>query len=415
MTRPNVEVIDTGIESITADGIRSKDGTERKVDAIVYGTGFKVHDYLAPMRVTGLDGRDLNEAWRKGAEAYLGITVHGFPNFFMLYGPNTNAITSIIIMLEAQANYIVRCIRKLENTRSRYMNVLAEPQKKFNEEAQERLSHCAGDGRLHHLLQERIRQARHQLARLLTSSLSLAHPRRAHRAIMSLPPEDTVSTSRYWHPTGRTTWFLLRGAAGLASRCGEKAVAAPGGVRSGIEPGQCPPRRGGGMVGTLSTKGRCNQPPQSSRWATPLTRSTIQLTGRFRALLAGKGVGDAGQRHERDVDSCLAQHRHIGTGDGGPHHRISGALGDEHRHATRRRSRRIARGERPPRLDLGQIIHREESALNSTLGEFKFNRAENRTAAHLADAAHFRLHLRLHYLVHRCIVDMPPMNTASSR
>ena len=141
MTRPNVEVIDTGIERITPDGIRSKDGTERKVDAIIYGTGFKVHDYLAPMRVTGLDGRDLNEAWRKGAEAYLGITVHGFPNFFMLYGPNTNALSSIIVMLEAQANYIVRCIRKLENTRSRYMNVRAEPQQKFNKEAQERLSH----------------------------------------------------------------------------------------------------------------------------------------------------------------------------------------------------------------------------------------------------------------------------------
>ena len=83
------------------------DGTLRQADVIIYGTGFKTLDFLAPMSVTGLGGRRLEEAWRDGAEAYLGITVAGFPNFFMLYGPNTNlGGNSIIYMLEGQIGYV---------------------------------------------------------------------------------------------------------------------------------------------------------------------------------------------------------------------------------------------------------------------------------------------------------------------
>ena len=59
-------------------------------DTLIFGTGFAATEFLAPMKITGRQGRDLNDAWRHGASAYLGITVPGFPNFFMLYGPNTN-------------------------------------------------------------------------------------------------------------------------------------------------------------------------------------------------------------------------------------------------------------------------------------------------------------------------------------
>jgi cation diffusion facilitator CzcD-associated flavoprotein CzcO len=140
LTRPNVDVIDTPIARITADGLVTKDGTARKADAIIYGTGFTTTAYLTPMKVKGLAGRDLNEAWRDGAEAYLGITVTGFPNFFMLYGPNTNGPSSIIFVLECQARYIVSAIRALQRKRARFMNVRADRQREFNAEMQERLS-----------------------------------------------------------------------------------------------------------------------------------------------------------------------------------------------------------------------------------------------------------------------------------
>jgi cation diffusion facilitator CzcD-associated flavoprotein CzcO len=140
MVRPNVEVVTAPIERIMADGVQTGDAQLRQVDAIIFGTGFRVHDYLAPMRVTGLGGKDLNEMWREGAEAYLGIAVTGFPNFFMLYGPNTNAVTSIIFMLECQARYIVNCIRKRENNRAHYMNVRADAQRRFIADVRQRLS-----------------------------------------------------------------------------------------------------------------------------------------------------------------------------------------------------------------------------------------------------------------------------------
>jgi cation diffusion facilitator CzcD-associated flavoprotein CzcO len=140
LTRPNVDVADIPIARIVSDGIVSNDDTHRKFDAIIYGTGFTPTTFLTPMRISGLAGRDLNEAWRNGAEAYLGITVTGFPNFFMLYGPNTNAPSSIIFMLECQSRYVVSCIKTLRAKRARYMNVRADVQRSFNEEAQERLS-----------------------------------------------------------------------------------------------------------------------------------------------------------------------------------------------------------------------------------------------------------------------------------
>jgi cation diffusion facilitator CzcD-associated flavoprotein CzcO len=140
MVRPNVDVIDTPIERIVEDGIVTRDGTRRKLDAIIYGTGFKPTAYLTPMKIRGLGGRDLNEAWRDGAEAYLGVMVSGFPNFFMLYGPNTNAPSSIIFMLECQARYIASALKTLARKRARYMNVRADVQKEFNVQAQAQLA-----------------------------------------------------------------------------------------------------------------------------------------------------------------------------------------------------------------------------------------------------------------------------------
>jgi cation diffusion facilitator CzcD-associated flavoprotein CzcO len=137
LNRPNVELVTEPIERISETGVITTDGREREVDAVVYGTGFRTHGFVAPMVVRGLEGRELNDRWRDGAEAYLGIAVSGFPNLFLLYGPNTNlGHNSIIYMLESQFNYIVGCVRAL--TRAKYIDVRPDVQSAFNEEIQQK-------------------------------------------------------------------------------------------------------------------------------------------------------------------------------------------------------------------------------------------------------------------------------------
>ena len=133
LARPNVDLVTDPIECIVADGVRTADGTIRHADVIVYGTGFKTLDFLAPMEVTGLRGRRLEEAWHDGAEAYLGISVAGFPNFFMLYGPNTNlGGNSILYMLEGQIGYVAAALRALESEGLGWIDVRPEVQQAFN-------------------------------------------------------------------------------------------------------------------------------------------------------------------------------------------------------------------------------------------------------------------------------------------
>ena len=108
LARPNVELVTDPIERIAADGVVTAGGTTRPADVIVYGTGFQTLDFLAPMAVTGLRRAPLRERGTTGPQAYLGITVAGFPNFFMLYGPNTNlGGNSILYMLEGQIRYVL--------------------------------------------------------------------------------------------------------------------------------------------------------------------------------------------------------------------------------------------------------------------------------------------------------------------
>ncbi len=133
LARPNVDLVTSPIARIVPDGMVTTDGDVRKADVIVYGTGFKTLDFLAPMRVTGRGGRHLHDAWRDGAEAYLGITVPGFPNFFMLYGPNTNlGGNSIIYMLEGQIGYVVSAIRALAGENLAWIDVRPDVQRAFS-------------------------------------------------------------------------------------------------------------------------------------------------------------------------------------------------------------------------------------------------------------------------------------------
>jgi cation diffusion facilitator CzcD-associated flavoprotein CzcO len=142
LARENVELVTEPIREVTAGGIVTADGIEREVDAIVLGTGFQANDFLAPMAIRGRGGADLNEVWRGGAEAYLGLTVSGFPNMFMLYGPNTNlGAGSIIAMLESQIGYVVEAVRELGRAGARWIEVRGDVQAEFNREVQERLQH----------------------------------------------------------------------------------------------------------------------------------------------------------------------------------------------------------------------------------------------------------------------------------
>lgn len=134
LTKPHVEVIDSGVAEVRPDSVVAGDGQERQVDCIIFGTGFHATEFLSPMRITGRNGLELNRVWADGAEAYLGITVHGFPNLFMLYGPNTNlGHNSIIYMLESQFQYILDCLRMMREQRLRWMDVREETQNAFND------------------------------------------------------------------------------------------------------------------------------------------------------------------------------------------------------------------------------------------------------------------------------------------
>ncbi len=133
LVRSNVELVTDPIERIVADGVVTAGGVTRPADVIVYGTGFQTLDFLAPMAVTGRGGRALRELWHDGAQAYLGISVAEFPNFFMLYGPNTNlGGNSIIYMLEGQIQYVLAGLQALEREGLDWLDVRPDVQRSFN-------------------------------------------------------------------------------------------------------------------------------------------------------------------------------------------------------------------------------------------------------------------------------------------
>lgn len=140
LTLPHVDVVTDPIERIEAGGVRTADGRLHPADVIVYGTGFAATQFLVPMRVTGSDGRDLHEVWSSGAHAHLGISVPGFPNMFVMYGPNTNlGGSSIIGMLEAQSAYVVQLVRRIADGAARCLDVRPEVAAAYDREMQERL------------------------------------------------------------------------------------------------------------------------------------------------------------------------------------------------------------------------------------------------------------------------------------
>jgi cyclohexanone monooxygenase len=124
LTQRHVEVVSSPARYLRSRSLVTDDGSELDVDVVLCATGYAAADYLGEIDVVGEAGVALREAWSDGAYAYLGIAVPGFPNFFMLYGPNTNVgSNSVIFMLEAQARYIVRALTYMRRKRKSYVAV----------------------------------------------------------------------------------------------------------------------------------------------------------------------------------------------------------------------------------------------------------------------------------------------------
>ncbi|KAA1416829.1 NAD(P)/FAD-dependent oxidoreductase [Nocardioides humilatus] len=140
LAQPNVEVETERITGITPTGVVTADGVEHETDVIIWGTGFKATEFLAPMSIKGAGGRDLHDVWRDGARAYYGISVPHFPNLFVMYGPNTNTGGgSIIFFLETQARYLGDYVDHLADV-SGQLVVRPEVEQDFDERTQERLN-----------------------------------------------------------------------------------------------------------------------------------------------------------------------------------------------------------------------------------------------------------------------------------
>jgi cation diffusion facilitator CzcD-associated flavoprotein CzcO len=135
LTKPNVDLITDRIAEVTPTGIRTEDGIERPADVLVLATGFKTHGFVAPMEVVGAGGRSLAQEWAPVARAYLGMSVPGFPNMFLLYGPNTNGGTgSVIYTIEAGIGHVIAALRELDRADAHRIEVRREAVEEFNRE-----------------------------------------------------------------------------------------------------------------------------------------------------------------------------------------------------------------------------------------------------------------------------------------
>jgi cation diffusion facilitator CzcD-associated flavoprotein CzcO len=140
LRRENVDLVTAPIREVVSDGVVTEGGTRHPVDTIVFGTGFTATEFLAPMEVRGRDGVTLAEAWRDGAEAYLGMTIPGFPNLFLLYGPNTNHGTgSALELIETQAGYVADAVRMLADAEAERLEVRRDVHEAFQRELGDRL------------------------------------------------------------------------------------------------------------------------------------------------------------------------------------------------------------------------------------------------------------------------------------
>jgi len=140
LKRSNVELVTNSIQEVRERSIVAHDGVERPVDVLIYGTGFRATEPLIGCRIVGREGAEIHDVWRSRMSAYLGITVSGFPNFFILLGPNTGlGHNSVVLMIEAQVRYVIDCLKLMRRRKQHVMEVRHEVQDAFVTETHRRL------------------------------------------------------------------------------------------------------------------------------------------------------------------------------------------------------------------------------------------------------------------------------------
>ncbi|MBW4617157.1 MAG: NAD(P)/FAD-dependent oxidoreductase [Desmonostoc vinosum HA7617-LM4] len=136
LQQANVEVIIRRIKAICTNSVLTQDDHEYAIDTLIFATGFHANNFLLPIKIIGLNNQLLEDKWKDGAEAYKGIMISGFPNLFMLYGPNTNTSNSIIFMIECQVRYIISCIQLIQRKSFQFLDIKPNKQYLFNQKLQ---------------------------------------------------------------------------------------------------------------------------------------------------------------------------------------------------------------------------------------------------------------------------------------
>ena len=140
LSRSNVEVVTDRVLRIEADGVITADGIKHPADCLIFGTGFQASDPLPRDCIIGRAGIDLMDAWGDGAHAYKGTTVPGYPNLFLIVGPNTGlGHNSMILMIEAQVSYILDALRQMQRQRIATLEVKPAVEQAYNRQLQDKL------------------------------------------------------------------------------------------------------------------------------------------------------------------------------------------------------------------------------------------------------------------------------------
>ncbi|MBJ7347010.1 MAG: NAD(P)/FAD-dependent oxidoreductase [Thermoleophilaceae bacterium] len=140
LTQPNVEVVTEGVAELRENSVIASDGSEYEVDAVIWGTGFHVSDSPMMERIYGNDGRQLSAVFDGSPQAFLGTAVAGFPNMFLMIGPNTTlGHNSMVYMIESHITYILGCLRYMQRQQLAAVEVKPDAQARFNQELQDKM------------------------------------------------------------------------------------------------------------------------------------------------------------------------------------------------------------------------------------------------------------------------------------
>jgi cation diffusion facilitator CzcD-associated flavoprotein CzcO len=146
LAAPNVELVTGGLQEVRERSVVDADGVEREVDAIIFGTGFRVTDAPYAHQMRGRDARPISDLWRGSPRAYLGTSVPGFPNLFLLLGPNTGlGHSSMVYMIESQVEHVLGAIEAMEDSGATTIEVRPEAHADFNREVDERMQGTVWD------------------------------------------------------------------------------------------------------------------------------------------------------------------------------------------------------------------------------------------------------------------------------